>query len=134
MCAIPLSFRFSLDFVYFPSILVLSRERQLGKENIYEKINHHHPRNYYGAIYRTEPERRSTALDRRKNATDSDRHTSGASKHRAEHEHAHKRNVRAHGAPSRARAEKDPQIGHRMRVSDQRSPLGRQLLSKTSKR
>ena len=40
MCAVPLSFRFSLDFVYFPSILVLSRERQLGKENTYEKINH----------------------------------------------------------------------------------------------
>ena len=32
MCAIPLSFRFSLDFVFFKSILVLSREDKLGKE------------------------------------------------------------------------------------------------------
>ena len=32
MCAVPLSFGLSLDFVCFPSILVLSRERQLGKE------------------------------------------------------------------------------------------------------
>ena len=32
MCAVPLSFRFSLDFVYFPSILVLSRKDVLGKE------------------------------------------------------------------------------------------------------
>ena len=79
MCAVPLSFRFSLDFAYFPSILVLSRERQLGKENTYEKINHHHPRNYYGAIYRTEPERRSTARDRRKNTTDGDNGAGGVS-------------------------------------------------------
>ena len=32
MCAVPLSVRFSLDFAYFSSIIVLSRERQLGKE------------------------------------------------------------------------------------------------------
>ena len=82
MRAVPLSFRFSLDFAYFSSILVLSRERQLGKENTYEKINHHHPRNYYGALYRTEPERRSTARDRRRNASSSDRHTGGASARR----------------------------------------------------
>ena len=37
MCAIPLSFRFSLDFVYFPSILVLSRERRARKEITYMK-------------------------------------------------------------------------------------------------
>ena len=38
MCAIPLSFRFSLDFACFPSILVLSRERQLGKELYMKKL------------------------------------------------------------------------------------------------
>ena len=37
MCAIPLSFRFSLDFVYFPSILVLSRERRARKGITYMK-------------------------------------------------------------------------------------------------
>ena len=82
MCAIPLSFRFSLDFVYFPSILVLSRKDELGKENTYETINHHHPRTYYGALYRAEQERRSTACDRCENATDGDRHTGGASARR----------------------------------------------------
>ena len=74
MCAIPLSFRFSLDFACFPSILVLSRERQLGKEHTYEKNYHHHPRTHYGAIYRAEPERRATARNRRRNATDGDCH------------------------------------------------------------
>ena len=92
MCAVPLSFRFSLDFACFPSILVLSRERQLGKEHTYEKNYHHHPRTHYGAIYRAEPERRATAR---------------------------KRNVRAHRASSRARPEKDTQVGHRMYLSDQ---------------
>jgi hypothetical protein len=66
MCAIPLSFRFSLDFVYFPSILVLSRERQLGKENTYEKINHHHPRTHYDTHYSTAKGCRSTTRERRK--------------------------------------------------------------------
>ena len=107
MCAIPLSFRFSLDFACFPSILVLSRKDELGKENTYEKINHHHLRTYYDALHSAEPERRSTAR---------------------------KRNVRAHRATSRARPEKDPQIRHRMYLSDQRSPLGRQLLSAPAKR
>ena len=79
MCAIPLSFRFSLDFAYFSSILVLSRERQLGKENTYEKINHHHLRTYYDALHSAEPERRSTARDSTRNATSSDRRTGGAS-------------------------------------------------------
>ena len=37
MCAIPLSFRFSLDFVYFPSILVLSREKRARKGITYMK-------------------------------------------------------------------------------------------------
>ena len=37
MCAIPLSFRFSLDFVYFPSILVLSRKRRARKGITYMK-------------------------------------------------------------------------------------------------
>ena len=37
MCAIPLSFRFSLDFAYFPSILVLSRERRARKGITYMK-------------------------------------------------------------------------------------------------
>ena len=37
MCASPLSFRFSLDFVYFPSILVLSRERRARKGITYMK-------------------------------------------------------------------------------------------------
>ena len=37
MYAIPLSFRFSLDFVYFPSILVLSRERRARKGITYMK-------------------------------------------------------------------------------------------------
>ena len=37
MCAIPLSFRFSLDFVNFPSILVLSRERRARKGITYMK-------------------------------------------------------------------------------------------------
>ena len=82
MCAIPLSFRFSLDFAYFPSILVLSRERQLGKENTYEKVNHHHPRTHYGAIYRAEPERRATTRDSPRNATDGDCHSGGASARR----------------------------------------------------
>ena len=45
-----LSFQFYLDFAYFSSILVLSRERQLGKENTYEKVNHHHPRTNYDAL------------------------------------------------------------------------------------
>ena len=35
--AVPLSFRFSLDFAYFPSILVLSRERCARKGNTYMK-------------------------------------------------------------------------------------------------
>ena len=38
----------------------------------------------------------------------------------------------AHRAPSRAGAEKDTQIRHWMPVSDQRQPLGRQLLPKTA--
>lgn len=50
----------------------------LGKENIYEKNYHHQPRNYHGALYRTAKGRRSTARDRSKNATDSDRHLDGA--------------------------------------------------------
>ena len=37
MCALPLSFRFSLDFAYFPSILVLSRERRARKGITYMK-------------------------------------------------------------------------------------------------
>ena len=37
MCAVPLSFRFSLDFAYFPSILVLSRERRARKGITYMK-------------------------------------------------------------------------------------------------
>ena len=37
MCAIPLSFRFSLDFACFPSILVLSRERRARKGITYMK-------------------------------------------------------------------------------------------------
>ena len=37
MCAIPLSFRFSLDFAYFSSILVLSRERRARKGITYMK-------------------------------------------------------------------------------------------------
>jgi len=37
MCAIPLSFRFSLEFVYFPSILVLSREKRARKGITYMK-------------------------------------------------------------------------------------------------
>ena len=82
MCAIPLSFRFSLDFVYFSSILVLSRERQFGKEHTYEKNYHHYPRTHYGAIYRAEPEHRSTARNRRRNATDGDCHAGGASARR----------------------------------------------------
>ena len=70
-------FLFSLDFVLFTSILVLSHERQLGKEYIYEKVNHHHPRTYYDALHSTAKGRRSTARDRRKNATDGDNGTSG---------------------------------------------------------
>ena len=37
MCAVPLSFRFSLDFACFPSILVLSRERRARKGITYMK-------------------------------------------------------------------------------------------------
>ena len=37
MCAIPLSFRFSLDFACFPNILVLSRERRAQKGITYMK-------------------------------------------------------------------------------------------------
>ena len=37
MCAIPLLCRFSLDFVYFPSILVLNRERRARKGITYMK-------------------------------------------------------------------------------------------------
>ena len=37
MCAVPLSFRFSLDFTCFPSILVLSRERRARKGITYMK-------------------------------------------------------------------------------------------------
>ncbi len=37
MCAIPLSFRFSLDFAYFSSILVLSREKRAWKGITYMK-------------------------------------------------------------------------------------------------
>ena len=37
MCAVPLSFRFSLDFACFPSILVLSRERRARKGIAYMK-------------------------------------------------------------------------------------------------
>ena len=37
MCAVPLSFRFSLDFAYFSSILVLSRERRARKGITYMK-------------------------------------------------------------------------------------------------
>ena len=37
MCAVPLSFRFSLNFAYFPSILVLSRERRARKGITYMK-------------------------------------------------------------------------------------------------
>ena len=79
MCAVPLSFRFSLDFAYFSSILVLSRERQLGKENTYEKANHHHPRTYYDIILLNESGCGSTARDRRKNVTDGDNDNGGAS-------------------------------------------------------
>jgi len=37
MCAVPLFFRFSLDFAYFSSILVLSRERRARKGITYMK-------------------------------------------------------------------------------------------------
>ena len=82
MRAVPLSFRFSLDFAYFPSILVLSRRDELGKENIYEKINHHHPRTCYDDLHSTESGHRTTARDSPRNATDGDRHTGGASDRR----------------------------------------------------
>ena len=62
MCAVPLSFRFSLDFACFPSILVLSRRDELRKENTYEKINHHHSRTYYDALHSTESGHRTTAV------------------------------------------------------------------------
>ena len=54
--------------------------RKAGSErnHIYEKVNHNHPRTYYDALHGAEPERRTTARDRRKNATDSDRRTGGA--------------------------------------------------------
>ena len=82
MCAIPLSFRFSLDFACFPSILVLSRERLLGKENTYEKINHHHPRTYHDHLHSTESGHRTTARDSPRNATDGNCHSGGASAQR----------------------------------------------------
>ena len=50
----------------------------LGKGNTYEKINHHHPRTYYDALHSTESRYRSTARDRRRNATDGDNGTGGA--------------------------------------------------------
>ena len=98
MCAIPLSFRFSLDFTCFPSILVLSRRDELGKENTYEKINHHHPRTYYDALHSAEPERSSTARDSTRNATDGDCHSGGASARR-------KRNNRRNGVCGRSERE-----------------------------
>lgn len=51
---------------------MLSREDELGKEYTYEKINHHYPRTYHDTIRHTETGRRTTARDRRKNATDGD--------------------------------------------------------------
>jgi len=49
---------------------------------IYEKVNHHHPRTNYDAVHHTESGRKSTARDRRKNATDGDNGTGGASTRR----------------------------------------------------
>ena len=56
----------------------LPRKACSERNYIYEKVNHHHPRTYYDALHGAEPERRATARNRRKNATDSDRHLDGA--------------------------------------------------------
>ena len=96
MCDSSFLCRFSLDLFVFQFILVLSRRDELGKENTYEKVNDHHPRNHYDAIHRTESERRSTARDRRKNATNGDIDIGGVSTR-------NKRNNRSNGVCRRSK-------------------------------
>ena len=80
MCAIPHFHADSLwTCLFFSLFLCFAAKGGLRKENTYEKVNHHHPRNHYDTIHRTESERRSTARDRRKNATNGDNGAGGAS-------------------------------------------------------
>ena len=88
--------------------------------------------NIYSHITDTMQQQAAARIDREIGGTDAQ--MPEVKQTHAEHKHARKRAVRARRAPSRARPEKDSQVGHRMHLSDKRSPLGRQLLSKTAKR